>query len=377
MNVSITLSKYLARSYIINTVFLLLGLLSIIYLFDMVELIRRVSKTSDVPFALIFQMGLLKLPDVGQVLFPFAILFGAMFTFWQFNRRSELVVLRSSGFSVWQFIAPIVGVAMAIGVFQVGAINPLGAILISKYEQLEGRYLENQQNQIAIFREGLWLRQSVQGKQIMTEEAQMPQDGYVIIHARGVKQPEWLLQDLSVFYFGANDQFIKRIDTPQARLEPGQWVFENATIHEKSGSISSVVTQTLNTRLTIHDIEESFSSPQSLSFWSLPQHIKTLEETGFDTSRLQVYYQNLLAQPFFLAAMVLLAATVSMRPLRFGGTFGLISTGVLVGFLVFFLSSYLQALGASQQIPPFLAAWSPALVCLLLGLAAIMVLEDG
>jgi lipopolysaccharide export system permease protein len=153
MNVSITLSKYLARSYIFNTVFLLLGLLSIIYLFDMVELIRRASKTSDVPFALIFQMGLLKLPDVGQVLFPFAILFGAMFTFWQFNRRSELVILRSSGFSVWQFIGPIVVVAMVMGVLQVGALNPLGAILVSKYEQLEGRYLENQTSQIAIFPE--------------------------------------------------------------------------------------------------------------------------------------------------------------------------------------------------------------------------------
>jgi lipopolysaccharide export system permease protein len=75
--------------------------------------------------------------------------------------------------------------------------------------------------------------------------------------------------------------------------------------------------------------------------------------------------------------MVLLAATVSMRPPRIGGTFGLIAGGVVIGFFVFFMSSYLQALGSSQQIPPVLAAWSPSLVCLLLGLSAIMTLEDG
>jgi lipopolysaccharide export system permease protein len=56
---------------------------------------------------------------------------------------------------------------------------------------------------------------------------------------------------------------------------------------------------------------------------------------------------------------------------------GLVVGGVLVGFFVFFMSSYLQALGASQQIPPILAAWAPSLVCGLLGLSAIMTLEDG
>jgi lipopolysaccharide export system permease protein len=49
----------------------------------------------------------------------------------------------------------------------------------------------------------------------------------------------------------------------------------------------------------------------------------------------------------------------------------------MIGFLIFFLSSFLQALGTSQQIPVLLAAWSPALVTLFLGLAVILNLEDG
>jgi lipopolysaccharide export system permease protein len=208
-------------------------------------------------------------------------------------------------------------------------------------------------------------------------EHEAPEKDYAIIHARSVKQPGWVLQDLSVFYFGPGDQFIKRLDAPQARLKDGQWIFEQATTHRKSGPSLSSAHENLKTQLSIEDIEESFSSPQSLSFWRLPQHIKTLEETGFNTSRLKVHYQNLLAQPLFLTTMVLLAAIVSIRPPRFGGALGLFASGVLIGFLVFFMSSYLQALGASQQIPAFWAGWSPALICLLLGLAAIMTLEDG
>jgi len=75
--------------------------------------------------------------------------------------------------------------------------------------------------------------------------------------------------------------------------------------------------------------------------------------------------------------MVLLAASVSMRPPRARGTLMLVVAGIVIGFFFFFSSSFLQALGASRQIPPLLAAWAPALIAFMLGVSAIMTLEDG
>lgn len=369
-----TLGRYFARAYTVNTLLLLAGLLGLIYVFDIIELIRRASKLEHVPLGMVLQMGLFKLPEVGQLLFPFAILFGAMFTFWQFNHRSELVVLRASGFSVWQFLSPVMTVAVLLGVLQVGMINPVGALLVSRYQQLEGRYLEHQENRIALFREGLWLRQNAGSPSAETggNEAR-----YVIIHARKIQQPGWILLEPTVFYFGPEDALLARLDAAQAHLERGHWIFRDVSIHPRTGPALKKIVHALPTYLTIADIEESFSSPQSLSFWQLPAHIRTMEETGFDASHLHVYYQNLLAQPLFFVAMILLAATVSIRPPRLGGTMGLLGAGVFIGFSVFFMSSYLQALGSSQQIPPVLAAWSPAAICLLLGLTSVMNLEDG
>ena len=40
-------------------------------------------------------------------------------------------------------------------------------------------------------------------------------------------------------------------------------------------------------------------------------------------------------------------------------------------------ASFLKALGISQQIPVALAAWSPAMITLLLGASALFTLEDG
>lgn len=371
MKITPTLGRYLAKSYFINMLGLLLGLLAVIYLFDTVELIRRASKFDDVSIILVLQMGLLKLPEVGQVLFPFAILFSAMFTFWQLTRRYELIVVRASGFSVWQFLAPVIGVAMFVGLMQMAVINPIGSLLIGKFDQLEARYLKRQDSQIALFKEGLWLRQG------LGESNDSARDGYVILHATQISQPDWTLKNVSVLFFGKDDGFTRRIDSKSAHLEPGQWVFKDVRVHERTQDRRTRETYVLPTQLTISDVEESFSSPESMSFWRLPGHIQTLEQTGFDASRLRVHYHNLLSQPLMFAAMILLAATVSMRPPRFRGAATLFGIGIFLGFFVFFMSSFLQALGASQQIPVIMAAWSPSLICFLLGLAAMMNLEDG
>jgi lipopolysaccharide export system permease protein len=363
MKISTTLSRYLARTYFMNMLLLLGILLAIIYLFDAVELIRRASKKSDIPLTLVLQMVFLKLPKEGQILLPFAILYSAMFTFWQLTRRYELVVVRAAGFSFWQFLAPIMIVAIMAGFLHMGVINPIGALLTAKYEQMERGIIEQKENQIALFKEGLWLRQTTG-------------EGYVILHSRKIHQPGWSLQNPTALFFTNEDQYLRRIDATSAQLEVDRWVFEDVNIQEAQGAVRQNI-YILPTTLTRADVEDSFSSPSTMSFWRLRSHIQTLEETGFDPTRLKVYYQSLLAQPLLFAAMVLLAASVAMRPPRAHGTLVLIMAGVFIGFVIFFMSSFLQAMGSTRQIPVPLAAWSPALISFLLGLGVMMNLEDG
>ena len=372
IKVTATLSRYLARTYLLNLVLLFMALLAVVYLFDCVELLRRASKRPDVSLSLVLQMGLLKLPEVGQILFPFAILFSAMFTFWQLTRRYELVVVRAAGFSVWQFLAPVVLVAVSVGILQMMIFNPIGSLFVGKFEQLERLYLKLEDSQMAVFKEGFWLRQP------LITEGSTAERGYVILHAGKINQPDWTLKNVSVFFFDNKDGFTQRLDAKSAALQPGRWFFEDASMSTlQQAAATHQKDFILPTNLTVADVEDSFSSPETMSFWRLPGHIRTLEETGFDASRLKVHYQNLLAQPLLFAAMVLLAATVSLRPPRLRGAFTLLGTGVFIGFFVFFMSSFLQALGSSQQIPVVLAAWAPAVICLLLGTAVVMNLEDG
>ena len=62
---------------------------------------------------------------------------------------------------------------------------------------------------------------------------------------------------------------------------------------------------------------------------------------------------------------------------RGGGTWLLIAAGVLTGFVLYFVSDLVLALGLSGKIPPVLAAWTPACVFTLIGVASLFHMEDG
>lgn len=359
-----TLTGYLARVYAAAFLGLLGILLAIVYLFETVELLRRAAKFEGVGLNDVLLMGLLKMPETGQTVLPFAILFSALYCFWVLARRHELVVLRSAGLSVWQFLGPIIGVAMLAGIIHMTIINPLGAMMISRYEAMETEMLNVEQKTVALSDQGLWLRQTVA-------------DGSVILHAARVQMPEWKLSDIMVLYFDEAKSFKRRMDADSAVLQNGEWQFRNVTLNREGYMPVMVPYDTLSTDLTVGEIEDSFSSPEETPFWSLPSYIHTMEATGFDARKLKIHYHGLLAQPLLFAAMVVLAATVSLRVARFQNTAMLVGAGVAFGFLMFFATSFLKALGASDQIPVLLAAWFPPLIALSLGVSVIMTTEDG
>lgn len=363
ITLSSTLSRYISKSFMINFGALMSMLLGVVFVFDTIELLRRATDHEQATIGIVFAMSALKLAEVGQKVIPFGVLFGAIYTCWKLNRTSELVVIRSAGLSAWQFLAPIVLSAFLFGIFVTVVINPLSALFITKYDQMEVVYLEKNNDLVTVSRTGIWLRQ--------------PQEkGYALMHADGFDKTDWRFNNVTVFFFDQDDTFRSRIDSPVVYLKDGQWEMRSALLNDRE-SAERQDTHLMPTDMTAEKIEESFADPEMLSFWKIPEYINIMEETGLPTTRLEIHFQSLLAQPFLFAAMVLLAATFSLRPPRFGGTGLMIALGVAIGFFIFFMESVLHAFGVSQKIPTYLAAWTPCAVSLLLGMTALLHMEDG
>ncbi|MBM3555917.1 MAG: LPS export ABC transporter permease LptG [Alphaproteobacteria bacterium] len=364
MQLSPTLSLYLGRQFLIGFGTVIAGLAVLVYTVDAVELLRRAGARPDVSVGAVMGMAGLKLPIMVQKLLPFATLFGAMFAFVRLTRSSELVVVRAAGVSVWQFLFPALAAGMGIGLLTLVAFNPIAAATAANYEKLEAKYLRGRASLLAVSSNGLWLRQA-------------DPDGQSVIHALRVSQQGVELEDVIIFLYQGGDRFVGRIDAKSARLEPGYWLLSDALITGPDRPPLRRAVHRVDTTLTLAQIQESFASPHTLSFWALPGFIATLEKAGFSGLRHRLHWHTMLALPLLLAAMVLLAAAFSLRMTRRGGTGLLVGAGALVGFIFYFLGDVVLALGQSGGLPAFLAAWAPTGIGLMLGIAALLHLEDG
>jgi len=180
-----------------------------------------------------------------------------------------------------------------------------------------------------------------------------------------------------VFLYGANDRFAGRIDAKSGRLQDRAWLLQDAWVSDTNGRPTHHDSFTLDTTLTPEQIQESFRSPDTLSFWDLPSFIRAAQAAGFSATRYQLYLYTLYALPALFAAMVLMAASFSLRISREGGTAKVILFSAACGFAVYFFTDLTRVLGQSGTVPVLLAATAPAVAAILIGMTLLFNQEDG
>ncbi len=365
MQLARTLSTYIARQFFIWFCGVFGTMVAVTFLLDYLELLRRGGTRAQAGWGVLLEMAALKLPHTAQDVMPFAILFGTMLAFWRLTRSNELIVARAAGVSVWQFLTPAVLVALLVGVVAVTLFNPIAATFEISYEQLDGRILRHGGDPMSLSNTGLWLRQSDAA------------GGQIIIHGDKLAASGLLLRNVSMFFVDRSARLSSRIQAHEARLDDGFWLIEQGQRFRLDAPPEAFGELRLPTQLTASKIEESFASPDTMSFWELPGFISLLEKSGFSAQRHRLHFNVLLARPFLFCAMVLVAATFSLRMQRRGGVAMLIVSGVIAGFMLYFLSDIVFALGLAAKIPVLLAAWTPAGVSMIFGASMLLHLEDG
>lgn len=365
MTLSATLSYYLGRQFLSWLAGIFLCFMMIALLFDFVEMMRRAASKDQASIGIVLQMTLFKLPHLLQTTLPFMVLFAGMFSFWRLARANEAVVSRAAGISAWQIILPAILIVAGIGILQVAVINPFAAAMLTKYEKLEADYLEGRTSMLAVSKSGLWLRQ-------VNDDG-----GYSVIHALRVAQEEMDLRDVIIFRFSDKNQFIERIDARSAQLKDKHWLIPAGWRSTPTNVSQAFLAMKIKTDLTENRILESFAPPETMSFWDLPAFIDLLEASGFSGHRHRLHFHALLAYPLLLCSMILIAASFTLRINRRTRATVTLLGGLMCSFFLYFLTDVVHALGLSASIPIPLAAWTPAGVSTLIGLAMLFHLEDG
>lgn len=373
MKFPITFSYYIGKKFLYGMLTAFGVVLMVGALADFVELIRRTSDKTHIPFSAIMEMAVMKLPAMGETIIPYAVLIGSMMALTRLTKTHELIIARAAGISIWQILQPAAIVSLGIGIFVVGIYNPVSSVMITRYDQLEDKYISGRSSQLAVSGTGLWIRQIDKTGAMMNDK----KVGEYIIHADRLNQHDMILADVTIFTYDANKQFIGRIDAKKAKLLKGEWDIRRGIVSAPNHIPSAFDNYRLPTELSVSQIQDSFADPSTLSFWELPAFIDTLQKAGFSALRHRVHWHAILASPLLYFGMVLIAAVFSLRLHRKGKISLLLASGAGIGFVVNFMKEIFYAFGYAGTLPVALAAWSPPIIVLLAGTALLLHLEDG
>jgi lipopolysaccharide export system permease protein len=273
-------------------------------------------------------------------------------------------VARAAGLSAWQFIAPALILTFLLGIAATTLYNPISTMLRERSKRLEAEMSGNLPSILQQTGAMFWVRQrSADSQSILSATASREQGAW--------------LGGVTAFRFDRAGRFVERIVAKNARLEPGRWLLQDARIYPTGAPPRDEAVYFLNTNMTLEQVRESFATPETLSFWELPSYIKIAEQAGLIAAGYRFQYHTLLAQPFLLLAMVVLAAAVSLRFFRAGGVQAMILSGIAAGFLLYVLSKLTGDLSRAELMHPVAAAWLPAGVGGLVGIVVLLYQEDG
>lgn len=360
-----TLHRYFAARFFNAALAIFVGVFALVAMVDYVELVRRTANIADLSGLAVVKASLYRVPQITERLLPFCILLAGIVAFLNLSRRLELVIARAAGMSAWQFITPALVVALVVGIFATTVYNPVSAFLQEQSKRLQAE----------IMGEDLGGLRKASGNKLWVR--QRSPEGQSIINAQTSREQGIRLGGVTIFTFDEGGVFKERIEAKTAVLERGAWRLEEARLYVPGQPATPSQTYLLSTNLTPEQVRESFATPETVPFWSLPVYIDLADAAGLGAAGYRVQYQKLLALPFLFVSMVLLAGAVSLRFFRFGGVQKMVLGGILAGFLLYVLSKFLEDFSKAGLLNPVAAAWVPVLLGGLIGVLTLLHQEDG
>ncbi|MBN9343013.1 MAG: hypothetical protein BGO76_02340 [Caedibacter sp. 38-128] len=364
LSFSLVLFRYLARNFLKWFFIVAFAVMTIIILVDLSELLRKSASKPDINFKILFQILIFKFPSLIQRVLPFITFFSSILTFWMLNRSHELTIIRTAGVSIWQTLSPLIIVSLLIGGIDLMLVNPISSKMMLRYGQLDDYYFHGKKESLTVSETGLWIREAKKDQQL-------------IFHMKHVNLEKKLFKGIVITIYDQKNQFIESISATSGLLNKGQLHLENVwkvvpeRLPEKYQNLS------FGTTISLETIKNTGAAPVSVSFWDLRTTAHLLEASGISGLKYILYWHALLSRWGWLGAMVVLAASCSLRPIRQQGTVYLLAIGAIVAFLLYFLRDITYALGASGKLPIVLSAWLPFAISMVTGITLLLYSEDG
>ena len=364
------LFSYLIKIYLKNIILVLLIFLLLVFLVDFIEIYRRASEkvnfnnNNDNFISILIYLSFLKSPSTLKNILPISILISSVMTFIKWRQNNYFVIVRTIGISLKKTIFPLCILVLFLGLLSIIFLHPLANYSNNKYKALEKKYFGHKvEESISLSKNGIWIRKKTN-------------DGFLIIKAQNITNNKNLLNNVEIFKFDNNNNFINKIIANTASL------YENTLLLQKGKNLDPKINNKSFNNFSIK-LSNKFKTfnltseiAENMNLFELYDYILLMKKLGVNYSNHLTQLLKELFQPLLIVSMILICAPLILKNNERKFPLTIMCLTILIGFIIYFVVDFMNVLGSIEKLNPFIAGIGPVGISFFIGCYLVVAFDE-
>jgi lipopolysaccharide export system permease protein len=356
-----TLTLYLARVFIIRILAVLFMLTLVLQMLDLLGTSGDILAYKGNGQAQLLYYVSLRIPQLIARFLPYSVLLATIITLATLNQNSEVISMKAAGLSAHQVLAPLVAAALVIAgvsfLFNERVVTRATAAL-NAWDAVDYGPIPKTPSS----RSNLYIA-----------------DGRDILMAGTLTGTEDGMVMTQVTYYrrDATGAIVEQLRSPRATYANPGWRLEQPQRFDaKAVATSRLGSAIVAQGITPREVAITGVDPDAEELFALSDSIDGMALAGRRTTDLNAAWWHKISGPLSAALMPLLGAVAAFGLARSGQLLIRAVVGMALGFAYFVFDNAALAMGNFGGYPPFIAAWAPFLLFLLIGETVLIRTEE-
>lgn len=342
--------RYALKTFLWNFFVLWISFTALLQIVDLLGNSDEVLDRHPGDVSAVAEYALWRLPELAVFLIPFSVLMATLLSLAKFERNNETLALKSAGAPYYQILLaflPAVGLVAVLHFVFTDQIVPR-----SINHLMQDNLYVDKKNKDDDDDRRVWIQEG----NTVVEVGDVQDQGLSLLNMRLYVRDE--LGNIT------DQKFVERATYDVGTRE---WTLTNIEetkiVVDRGTEVIAIPSEIWNTQLGPQEFSELIERPQAMTTERLWDFAASTQLGVRPTYFYETWLQKRIALPVSSILMILLAAPVA---LSFGrrdrGVASGMAIGFGLGFLYFITEGLVLSLGESGAVPPFFAAWLPALL---------------
>ena len=352
--------KYLIQKFI-TIFFMTFFIFSILgFIMGIIQELKFFSEL-NVNFYFPIMLVLLDLPSLLFQIIPFIIILTVIFLFLKLEENGELITFKNNGLNNFKVLNILSSTSLIIGILMVIIFYNLSAILKFNYLNIKQNYTNDGKYLASITENGLWIKDQINDK-------------VTFINAKKIEN-NYLL-NVDILQLDENFDYLNSIFVDKVNIKNEMWILEKPLIVKKDNSTNSLDEMRILTNFNYQKINNLYSDLNSLTLWGLIDLKNDYKDVNYSTTEIDYQIQRVAAFPIYLAIMSILSITMMMNINRNSSKFFIITLGVFLSVIIYYMFDFFGIIGKNEKIPLILSIWGPLSILIIISIIGLIKIDE-